>query len=54
MRALERLRLATASTVYDARLDALEAHLDARDRERGRSNGHEELWPDEDRQGVLQ
>lgn len=57
VRILERLRLATASSVYDARLDALETYLDERDAQRVRSNRHEDHWHDDgddDRQGVLQ
>src|SRR5687768_10649787 len=44
VRILERLRMATASSVYDVRLAALEEHLNARARERGVSNG--ERWHD--------
>jgi hypothetical protein len=60
VRILERLRLATASSVYDARLDRLEERLNARDAQGGWSNGHEveDLWHDDegddDRHGVLQ
>jgi hypothetical protein len=54
IRALERLRLATASTIYDARLDRLEEYLDERDRRvPGSGNGYYGD-DDDDRRDMLQ